>query len=138
MYQQKVEDPLTAEPHNHEESADHNWYTLKKNIMTAAEESLGMERKKQPNWFLEASDTLSPLLEAKNAAHMKMLKTNTTANQKAFQKHQRIVKKAVDVAKEEWVVRLTQDAGRMDSSGGSVLNNCRQHSQDISREYQQF
>ena len=47
----------------------------------------------------QSSDTLLPLVEAKNQAHRKALQFNAPADQKEFRRHQRLVKKAVDKAK---------------------------------------
>ena len=51
----------------------------------------------------EATDELTPLISAKQQAYRRFLQTSTTAFKKEFRKHQRIVKKAVDEAKEAWI-----------------------------------
>ena len=48
--------------------------------MTAAEESVGRGKRKQPEWFEESSELLMPLIEAKNEAQLKALRSNTAAN----------------------------------------------------------
>ena len=58
-------------------------------------------RKKQPDWFVEAADTLQPQLDAKKRAHDKVLQVDNTVNRREFRKHQRTVKCAVDAAREE-------------------------------------
>ena len=64
--------------------------------------------KKQPDWFLESSDKLKPTIDTKNKARVRMLHSNTEANRKKFRSHQRLVKKAVDTAKEEWVAKAAK------------------------------
>ena len=51
-----------------------------------------------------------PLIVAKNEAHLKALHSNTAADQKEFRKHQRIVKEAVEKAKEDWMCRVAKEA----------------------------
>ena len=74
---------------------------------------------------------LTPLLEAKRAAHVKVLQIDSVSNRRAFRMQQRMVKAAVDVAKmqqrmvkaavdvakEEWVRRLAKDAERAKKDG---------------------
>lgn len=40
-------------------------------IMTSAEEIIGRARKKQPDWFIDATDILAPLLDNKARAHQR-------------------------------------------------------------------
>ena len=124
-YLQKLDEYLTAEQHKPHEAAS-NWCTLKKCILAAAEESLGRGRKKQPEWFMEAADTQTPLLEAKRAAHAKVLQIDSVANRRAFRRQQRMVNAAVDEAKEEWVRRLAKDAERAKKDGKQRWKSIRQ------------
>ena len=87
-------------PHVWEHSAEWNWTALTGCIVSAAEVVVGCGKKKQPDWFIEAADTLQPLLRAKQQAHKEVLHTNKTANRKEFRRHQRIVECAMDPAKE--------------------------------------
>ena len=95
------------------------WEQMKSCIIEAAEESLGRSWKKQPDWLLESMDVVMPLIEAKNAARRRLLQSNTQANRRDFRSHQRLVKKAVDAAKETWVCRIAQSAEK-DSRRGRV------------------
>ena len=71
---------------------------------------MGRKRKKQPDWFVEAADTLQPQLDAKKRTHDKVLQVDNTVNRREFRKHQRTVKCAVDAAKEEWISELANIA----------------------------
>ena len=54
---------MSAMPHG---ESDHNhWSAMKKCIVSATEAVVGCGRKKQPDWFLDAADTLLLLLDAK-------------------------------------------------------------------------
>ena len=46
---------------------------------------------------------------AKNVAHTMMLNARTVASRKAFRWHQRIVKRTVNRAREEWIVRVARE-----------------------------
>ena len=92
-------------PHDSECTAERNWESLKSGILQAEEEKVGRAKKTQPDWFSESSETLYSLIEAKNKAHKRMIQSNTTTNRKEFRKYQRLVKEAVDTAKEEWIRR---------------------------------
>ena len=101
---------MNIEPHIPGESISLNWNILKNCITSAAEEVVGRGWRKQLEWFLEAADTLRPLLDATHAALNKFLQADSTANRKAFRKHQRVVNSAVNEAKKEWVKRVKSDA----------------------------
>ena len=98
------------------ETANQTWEHRKtERIVNAAEETQGAPGrssqtgwKKQPDWFLESSDKLKPTIEAKNKARVRRLHSNTEANRKKFRSHQRLVKKAVNTAKEEWVAKAAK------------------------------
>ena len=109
-FQQTLCQLLLQHPHCVNDQTEDNWERLKSSIVEAAEECLGRARKKQPDWFLDAVETLMPLVDAKRSAHCRFLREHTTSSKKEFRRHQRIVKKAVDEAKEAWISRVTREA----------------------------
>ena len=92
-----------------DDQTEDNWERRKKCIVEAAEECLGRARKRQPDWFLYATDTLMLLVAAKRRAHCRFLHDHNTSSKKEFRQHQRTVKKAVDEAKEAWISRVRQN-----------------------------
>ena len=86
-----------------------NWGRLKRCTVESAEECLGRARKRQPDWFLDAIDTLMPLVTVKRRAYCRFLHAHTTSSKKKFRQHQRVVKKAVDEAKEAWITRVVRE-----------------------------
>ena len=116
-YQQALEEQLRDHPIRPDKSTEHNWNTLKNCILTAAEAIVGRGRKKQPDWFVKAADTLQPLLDAKKRAHEKVLQLDNIINRREFRKHQRTVKCAVDAAKEEWISELANIAEKARKDG---------------------
>ena len=99
-YQGKLDQCLLDNPHMEGSSREAKWTTFKNCVAKIAEETLGRKRKSQPDWFSEASDTLIPLISAKRKAHNKFLQNSSVASKKDFRSCQRIVKSAVDDAKE--------------------------------------
>ena len=77
--------------------------------VSAAEEVVGRVKRKQPDWFEDSEELLTPLIKAKNDAHLRMIQCNTSANRKEYWNHQRKVKIAVDNAKEEWICRIAKE-----------------------------
>lgn len=109
-YREVLEQHLRDRPHKDDDTCKQNWDILKDCIVAAAEETVGRGRRKHPEWFEESLETLMPLVEAKNRAHQRALQSNMTADRKEFRRHQRLVKRAVDKAKEDWICRIAKEA----------------------------
>ena len=114
---------LMQYPHSEDGPPEENWETLKRCIMETAGESVGRARMKQLDWFSDTTDTLMPLVTAKRRAHCRFLQLQTTAAKRKFRKHQRIVKKAVDEAKEAWISGVIKEAVRARKDGKQRWNN---------------
>ena len=80
--------------------------------MSVGEEVVGRGRQRQPDWFIEAADTLQPLLEEKNRAHKVWLQNGRAAEKRLFRQQQRLVKRACGCCE-----------GRLDHKNG---RNCRE------------
>ena len=50
-----------------------------------------------------------PLIEVKNEAYSRMLRTNSAAAKREFRKRQWMVKRAVDKAREDWIRRVAME-----------------------------
>ena len=109
-YRETLDGQLLENPHNPNNTSQQNWDTLRLCIISAAEKTLGRSWRKQPDWFQENIDTLSPLITAKNKSYDKFLRPNTRGKCKDFRRHQRKVKRAVDAAKEEWICKTASEA----------------------------
>ena len=116
-YQQALEEQLRDHPITPDKTTEHNWNTLKSCIITTADAIVGRGRKKQPDWFVQATDTLQPLLDAKKRVQDKVLQAINTANRREFWEHQRTVKCAVDAGKEEWISELASIAEKARKDG---------------------
>ena len=116
-YREYLTQQLLDTPHNPDGSAEDNWRTLKKCIMNAAESTIGREKRDQPDWFLENAHAITPLIEAKNQAHRKMLQSNSIQSRREFRRHQRRVKMAVHKAKDEWVRKVALEGAEASKDG---------------------
>ena len=105
VYHRKIVENISEQPHDSDQSVEHNWMALKDCIVSAGEAVVGHGRKKQPDWFLDAADTLQLLLDEKYAALDRFLQVNSMSAKKEFRRHQREIKHAVDNAKgsAEWL-----------------------------------
>ena len=109
-YQQELEKHLSEHPYVASESVEDNWRTLKECIIYASKDILGRGRQRQPDWFIEAADDLQPLLDEKNTAYRRFLQGGTPSSKKEFRPKQRMVKQAVDAAKEAWICKVAEGA----------------------------
>ena len=79
-----LEQHLLARPLRAGDSTKCNWDALKSCIVSAAEEVVGTGKRKQPDWFEDSKELLSPLIKAKDDAHLRMIQCNTSAKRKEF------------------------------------------------------
>ena len=110
---------LKERPHNPAKPSNWNWQTLKSCTIEATERTLSCARQKKPDWFLESTDILMPLLQMKNEAHERMLQNcyNSISNHKEFCRQQRMVQEAVQAAKENWILRLASKGEKAAKDG---------------------
>lgn len=80
-------------------------------------------QQKQPDWFMESTNTLMPLIQKKNEAHERMLQNHSTKNRKEFHRQQRVVKEAVQAAKERRVLQVAR-GGEKGGKDGHVRCTC--------------
>ena len=78
--------------------------------MQAAEKTVGWGKRKQPEWFVDNVNKLAPLIKKKNKPFDKMLGINLVGTKKEFRQWQRRVKKAVDKAREDWILMVAKEA----------------------------
>ena len=108
-YQEAIRQQLTTKSFDPQKSSEQNWDALKYCIVESADKSIGRRKQKQPEWFEESMNILTPLIDNKDKAHRKAIQTNSAADKEEFRRQQRLVKKAVDKAKEEWMCQVAQE-----------------------------
>ena len=79
-------------------------------MTSAASDSLGFGRHRQPDWFVDSQSVLEPLIHEKNIHHQRLLSDDTVGNRQTFRKIQRSVSKAVRQAKDKWVMSVAEEA----------------------------
>ena len=108
-YHEVLEQHLLARPLRAGDSIECNWDALKSCIVSTTEEVVCRGKRKQPDLFEDSEEMLSPLIKAKEDAHLMMIQCSTSANRNEFRRHQRKVKDAVDNAKEECKCRVAKE-----------------------------
>ena len=98
-------------------STEENWSVLKSCIVSAAEKTIGRGKRKQSEWFEDNAKELMPLIEAKNEAHNRVLATGSVTAKKEFRYRQRVVKRAVDKAREDWIRKVAMEGERAVKDG---------------------
>ena len=58
-----------------EETVEEKWRAMRTALVDTAGETLGKAKRSQPDWFLDAENTIRPFLQARNAAYTKWLAT---------------------------------------------------------------
>ena len=66
---------------------------------------------------MEDSDTLQPLIDAKNATINQFLQKQSVSAKKEFRRHQRTVQSAADDAKEQWINKDADEAEKAGKDG---------------------
>ena len=82
-YQQSFEQCLLQHHLNTESSVKDQW-KIKECILTSAEVAVGYAKKKQPNWFTDATDILRPLLDDKARARQRYLQLQNSSAKHEF------------------------------------------------------
>ena len=91
--------------------------------MQAAEESIVRRKTRQPEWYENNVEKLTPLLDAKNATHDRMLGSNSAETRRAFRQAQWRVKSKegeLIVQRRIGVARETQEVVK----GGKTCWEC--------------
>ena len=85
-------------------------------LVSSAIKVVGCDRRRQPNWFLESKQCLSPLLAAKRQAWDQVLCDDSPFLHQKFRQCEHAVRCAVQDAKEAWI-RKTAEAANVDWEG---------------------
>ena len=88
-----------------------------------AENALGLEVKKCPDWFKECSSVLQPLFEERNRQYTRWLNTGRESDRQKFVRMRRDARRAVREAKNVWFQKKAAEAQR-GRHGGKVVWRC--------------
>ena len=98
-------------------SAGCYWSVMRTSLLAVAEEVVGYGGRVQPDWFQESSEILMPLKDVKNAYRKRMLQNDIPPLRQEFRKSQRVVKAAVYKAREDWILKVANEAESAMSKG---------------------
>ena len=56
-------------------SIEDKWATVHSALTKAAKEALGVQKRRQPDWFRECAGSLEPIIQKKNLLYLKWLRT---------------------------------------------------------------
>ena len=104
-YVKCLEEALYVHPYRSDLCIEFNWQELCCCIVQAAEDAIGRGKQRQPEWLEDNVQTLTPLINAKNAALNRMLNSNSAGARRAFRQSQWLVKKQ----KEKWILSVAKE-----------------------------
>ena len=107
-YQQSLGQCFLQHQLNAESSVEDQWKIIKECVLASAEVAVGYA-KKQPDWLIDATDILRPLLDDKAGACQRYFQLQNSSAKREFRFRQRLVKRAVDEAKEAWISKGISD-----------------------------
>ena len=115
-FQQQMDDACRI-PQDANATPEQKWSSLRTDINTVASDVLSHGRQHQRTWCLSKKAVLEPLIESKQKAHNQLLAQDTPANRRTLRSAQRVVAKAVQHAKEDWISAMTDKAVRAQRDG---------------------
>ena len=90
-------------------SCEEQWNVMRSALTEAAETTLGRGRRRQVDWYVEARDTIEPLLEVRNSAHRRWIAGGRRdADYAEYRTARRVARNAVRDAKNRWFTSLAE------------------------------
>ena len=90
---------------------------LKTSLLAAAEKVVGYGGRVQPDWFQDSLEILMPLIDVKNTSKKRMLQNDIPPLRQEFRKCQHAVKAAIGKAREDWILKVANEAESAMSKG---------------------
>ena len=95
-----------------EAGGEEKWKVLEESMKKAAEEVLGRERRRQPDWFLESIGELEELIVKRNALFATWLRTRCQRDRQRYVNQRREVAREVKRAKNNWFKQKASEVER--------------------------
>ena len=92
-----------------EGTVEEKWRAMRTALVDTAGETLGKAKRSQPDWFLDADDTIRPFLQTRNAAYTKWLATGDRQELVKFREARGRARLEVRKAKDDWFRKKAQD-----------------------------
>ena len=103
-----------------EGTVEEKWKVLRGALVDVATETLGKARRRQPDWFKEAEDDITPHLQARNAAYSRWIASHDRQDLVHFRVIRGRARQAIRKAKNEWFRRKAEEAEKKRFGGKEV------------------
>ena len=103
-----------------EGTVEEKWSATQSSLVRAAEEVLGHEERRQPDWFRDSAEVLEPLFDRRNLLYAKWLGSGNANDRQKFVKARQDARKAVRNAKDAWF-RSKADVAQQRRFGGKEV-----------------
>ena len=112
-----------AESWPEEGSLEEKWTAVRSALTETADQQLGRVSGNNPDWFGEAMGHLTPLLQERNAAYLRYLRSQRPEDHRKFKEARGRAKREVRRAKNRWFENKAQEVekGRF---GGKTVWKC--------------
>ncbi|XP_065886632.1 uncharacterized protein [Dysidea avara] len=104
---------------------DEQWFVFHAVLTESAASVLGYEKKHQPDWFRESSDTLNPFLQHRNDLYTTWLATGNAKDHDRFKQARGEARRAIRKAKNDWFVAKAAEIERGSFGGVEVWRGIR-------------
>lgn len=106
---EKIEVALANNPSDPTWTVTEEWNALRDSIYNASKSVLGVNSKKQPDWFAENAAFILPLINAKNDAFKAWLGSNTRSTKARLRNCQQRLQQETRQMKDKWLARKAQE-----------------------------
>ena len=103
------EDILCDSPYRSDQCNEDNQKDFRYSVVQVAEKSIGCGKRRQPEWFEDNVEKLTPQNDAKNAVYDRLLSSKSAGARRAFRQAQWRVQKVVDKEKEDRILSVARD-----------------------------
>ena len=109
QFQKAVTDAILSAPST-DCTIEDRWTVLQSALVTAAEKHLGTTKRRQPDWFADSQEVLSPLIDERRHAYNSWVQSGSPSDHAKFKKVRSKARAAVRCAKTRWLECLAAQA----------------------------
>ena len=106
-------------------SVDCKWSTVKSAVVDAAEQVVGRDKRRMPDWFRDNALVLEPLLESRNTLYSQWLRSGRDSDHRAFKEARGRARTGIRKAKTTWLMDKAAVVHRGRFSGKAVWSAIR-------------
>ena len=101
-------------------SIQDKWVTIHSALTEAAKSTLGVEKRRHPDWFRESANSLEPVLQKRNQLYLRWLGSGLSSDRQNFTKARSEARRAVRAAKNAWFTSKAEEAQKSRFGGKKV------------------